>query len=271
MDVSLIDSIGSPTERARRELDRADIAVVLGGDGTLHYAADALIESQIPVYALPLGTENLFAREFGMTRSIERLLEAIRDFRVTRVDVGCASGRRFLVVASAGPDASVIHRLARSRRGSIDHLSYARPIAHEMLAPSIGRFSVRIDGRQVLKDERGFVIVANSRRYALGIDPAPTASIDDGLLNVVFFPASTSLEVMRWMIGSRLRRRSASGGLMRKLGREIEIESTGRSPIAAQLDGEAPPDLAASAGLLTTPLEISIEPNALRVLLPSSS
>lgn len=252
-----VASIAGSGERFLTALDGAKATVIVGGDGTMHHAAPILMQAQVPFTVLPLGTENLLAREFAMTRSVERVVRTLRARRVVMMDTASANGRTFLVMASSGPDASVIHRMASIRSGSISHLSYLRPMISEACRPAICQLSITVDGRPIVDDQFGMVVVANSRQYAMRVDPAPRASVTDGLLDLVFFPARTTAGVVGWMVQSRLRRADASLRIVRTRGAEILIRASGRgAPV--QLDGEASD--------LRLPLHISVAPKSLAVL-----
>lgn len=244
----------------------ADALVIVGGDGTVHQAADAAIQSGARIWHLPFGTENLFAREFGTFAVRNGLGDCLRSASTARMDVGRCNGRPFLVMCSVGPDASVIHRLARTRTGAIGHLSYVRPMVAEFFRPALAPIRVIADGKTIVDRRPGLLIVANSRQYALRMDPACDASVSDGWLDVVFFPAATSLRVLRWMIAARRRRHRRSKHLVYERAREITIESLTRA-LPVQLDGEAS-DITLDP---RSPLTISIEPASLSVFRCSPS
>ncbi|MHC4220433.1 MAG: diacylglycerol/lipid kinase family protein, partial [Planctomycetota bacterium] len=73
------------TTRPETGDDRVDHApaaralVVVGGDGAVRAAAVTAIRGRTPLYHVPCGTANLFAREFAMTRHPDRLLEALKQ------------------------------------------------------------------------------------------------------------------------------------------------------------------------------------------------
>lgn len=225
-----------------RALGGADAAVVVGGDGAMRRVAPALLATSVPVYNAPSGTENLFARQFGMTAAPRMVADAVAQMRTRRVDVGLCGGEVFLLMCSVGADAAIVHRLTRNRRGAITHASYARHVVAEMARGRSPRLTIRAGGATVVEDRPGAVIVANSRQYALRIDPAPDASMEDGLLDLVFLPASTSAGTLLW--GVALRVRLAQGGLGRRMGvvrgRAESFEITvNRGTGYCQLDGDA--------------------------------
>ena len=265
-DVRTLQSAPTRPDPADDAGDRPDAIIVLGGDGTVHAFSDLARRVDAPVYQFPLGTENLFAREFGMDRRYETLRGALERGRVERVDVATCNAHSFLLMVSIGPDANIIHRLARVRDGSIRHMSYLPHILAEVARPGLPPVTVTVDGRTLVEDRVGLVVVANSRQYALRIDPAKDASMSDGQLDVVFFPVTRRLGLIKWMALSRLRMQNRPGSLGAR-GREIVIEAPGS--LAYQFDGEAGEPVANGAA---TPgraaLRLGVQPGALPVLVP---
>jgi diacylglycerol kinase family enzyme len=217
---------------------RADLLVVAGGDGAMRMAAPAACRCDVPVYHLPLGTENLFAREFGMDASPETLVKAIERQNIRMVDVGLANGRWFLLMASVGFDAEVVRELASTRGGSIRKSTYIAPIIRTMRAWTPPILSVQVDGQQLVSDEPGMAVAANSRQYGWRIDPAGRADISDGLLDVVFMPARSLPAVVMWTLRCRLRRQFRHRGLKFARGRHVTVTSDRVHHY--QLDGDPP-------------------------------
>ncbi len=220
------------------KLGHADALAVIGGDGTVNRSAAAAIEAGAPIYQLPTGNENLFARALGMRRSPRAMIAAMERGAVCRADVGMADDEPFLIMASFGPDASVVHRVARNRRRAIGHLAYVEPVIRESVKPAIPTLHVSVDGRTIVDAERGVLVVANTREYATKLDPCPQASLFTGELHVVFLPAESLIDLLRW--GGRLRRRRAesSSGAIRASGNSIVVQPVSGHAFA-QIDGEA--------------------------------
>lgn len=241
------------------DLRGCDLLVLAGGDGTVHHALPLLIESGVAMYHLPLGTENLLAREFGMKRAAEPLLRAMDAGRIRACDVGFAGATPFVLMCGIGPDARIVHRVAASRRGTISHLSYIGPCLREALRPGIPRVTIECDGREIVREERGVVVVANCRQYGFRINPAPLAGLDDGLLDVVFMPANSSLAVIGWAARGKLGRLTRSRRWKHVQATEAKVRWHG--PEAhIQMDGEAKPS--PSEGVLA----FRVRPKCLRIL-----
>jgi diacylglycerol kinase family enzyme len=250
-----IDSTVTPIGPGQGEVDVAGALrgaralLVAGGDGSVVSMAEASVRTGVPLYHVPTGNENLFAREHAHSRRPERVLAAVQRGVSLGSDVGHARiddpgrevSRPFVLMASMGPDASVIARLDAVRSKAGGHLAYAGPILDELLAgeraASYPRVRVWIDGRCVTGRDGaiGTIVVANSRHYALRINPAAMARVDDGLLDVVFTPCQTAAEWLTWQVrlGAGL-----GGGVQRWRGAEVVIETLS-GPAPVQIDGEA--------------------------------
>lgn len=246
-------------------LDRDTVLVVVGGDGTLHHSLPAIAASRAPVYHVPFGTENLFARECGSCRDPERLARAIRRGDIAERDLfRVRSGEWSVlgaVMAGAGHDAAVLHDLARTRRGPISHASYAVPLVGRLASPAIQPVTVSVGAHTAVDARRGMVIVANSRHYAMRADPCPDADPCDGLLDTAFMEAPGAWRALAWLARARLGLHVGSPGCLHFRSPSVAIRS--EYPVAVQVDGEAvhPP---------RGPLNLVVEvlPRAMRVLIP---
>jgi diacylglycerol kinase (ATP) len=59
---------GRPDPEQARTVDRVEIG---GGDGTLNAAAPGLLDAQLPLGVVPLGTANDLARTLGLPLQVE--------------------------------------------------------------------------------------------------------------------------------------------------------------------------------------------------------
>jgi diacylglycerol kinase (ATP) len=242
--------------------DESELLVVIGGDGAVRQASASAMRTGVPLYHYPSGTENLFSREFGMVASPEALVRAIEQARARPVDVGEANGETFLLMASVGFDAEVVHDLAARRTGAISHLSYLGPVARQLRGWAPPRLTTRADGVAMSTAESGTIVVANSPQYALRMNPAWRARVDDGLLDALFFPARSSAGVLSWIVQSVLGMQTSSPRLVYRTAATVVIESD--IPFRFQLDGDPPTDRTA-----VTRLDVRVRPQALRLLIPT--
>ena len=251
------------------------VIVAAGGDGTMSLAASAVfpaaltgsdkplmgslpsspIAPDIPIVPMPLGTENLLARQFGHTASAESIVTTIRHGTSYRLDAAAANDRIFLIMATCGFDAEVVRAMHLTRRGHIRRLSYLRPVLRAMCKYKFPKINIRIDDGEPL--ECCWAMVFNLPRYAAGLKIEPDAVGNDGQLDVIAFKRGSILSGLKYVAGIGLGRHLNFDDVVRRRGSKIEITSNLRVPF--QLDGDY-------AGHL--PLSITTIPGTVHLLLP---
>jgi len=221
------------------ELRGSHALIAVGGDGTVAALCGLASQSGVPLYHSPTGTENLFARDLRMSADPVKAAACIEARQTRALDLiqstSNGSARRIVLMLSVGPDAGVVARLTRARTGAITKLSYVRHILAELGRPTLPTIEVEVDGAP-LASGRGMVIVANCGRYGGGFDPAGEAKMDDGLLDVVFFPMTSGFDWLASMLWCRAGRRASLKGVATARGRTARIRLPQGG--AVQTDGE---------------------------------
>ena len=232
--------------------------VCAGGDGTISMVANWTAPTT-PLAVLPLGTENLLAKQLGFGHDIDQLCDAIAGGRTRALDAGEANGRLFLVVASVGFDAEVVRLVAARRTGNIRHSSWVRPILHALGSyryPVI-RVSTDTHSRPI---RTRWAFVFNMPRYALGLQFVAEGDCADGKLDLCCFRGGHWWSGLRYLAG-------VLAGWHRSW-RDTHIEQTTRitveadEPVPYQLDGDPGGEL---------PLEIRVLPGRLTLVVAPSA
>jgi diacylglycerol kinase family enzyme len=231
--------------------------VIAGGDGTVAGVVNYQVD--VPIAVLPLGNENLLAKEFGYNDGEEALAEAIFRRHHSRFDLGRANGRLFTLMLSVGIDAEIVQRVQDWRARSstmkrISHWSYVPRIVSGLMHYKYPQLTVIDDqGRET---KGAFVVVMNLPRYGLNLQFIPDAKGDDGQLSYAVFEKPGSLMAVRYFLsvftGRHLRRADV------KFGKSTGLKVLSSEPAPIQVDGDP-------AG--TTPCEVGIEPMKMRVIL----
>jgi diacylglycerol kinase (ATP) len=168
-------------------VDRHDVVVVGGGDGTLSTAVDHLAHRDVALGVLPLGTANDFARTLHIPSDLAAACQTVADGKVVDIDLGRVGDNCFVNVASAGLSVGVTRALTPSLKRRLGPLAY--PLAAVRAYRRHESFSARLefpDGDQDTLDLDGLlqVAVGNGRHYGGGNVVSPTAGIDDHMLDV---------------------------------------------------------------------------------------
>lgn len=234
--------------------------VAAGGDGTIALLANSTPQGA-PLAVLPLGTENLLAKHLGLVADPGAVAQVIADGFTHSFDMGDAGGRLFSLMAGCGFDAEVVRRLHRERTGNIHHLSYVKPIVEAIRTYEYPELRVRYAPADACSDEltaeltARWVFVVNVPRYAGGLNIAPGATGDDGLLDVCTFREGSLWSGLLYLGGIMLGQQESMQDYTHIRTRRLTIESTTAAPF--QLDGDP-------GGLL--PVEICVRPGRLTML-----
>src|SRR5690349_5407581 len=85
-DVAPFAAAGQSAIPTATSVDRADVVLIFGGDGTIHRHLRALVDAAIPALVIPTGSGNDFARALGLQTS-QRSMAAWRTFCKTQQNV----------------------------------------------------------------------------------------------------------------------------------------------------------------------------------------
>ena len=237
-----------------------DALVVVGGDGMVSLAVEAVRDSGLPFGVVPSGTGNDIARGLGIplgdpAAAIASLLRALEgEPRV--IDAGTVTdGERttwFVGAVSAGFDALVNERANRMRRPR-GRSRYTIAILRELLALRPRRYELTVDGTPETVDAV-LLAVANNTSIGGGMLIAPQADLADGRFDL-FIVAPVSRFRFLWLFPKVFSGAHTDLDIVRlSRVRSVSIAADG---VTAYADGEriGPP-----------PVTIDVVPGALRVL-----
>lgn len=245
----------------QQEQDAASIhcLVAAGGDGTVSSLVNR--HPHIPVAVLPMGTENLIARHLKMPSSgtaVARTIDAghYREFDTVQIlghqtmDQDATANQRFLIMASAGIDAEIVHRLHAGRTGHIRHWSYIRPILSSLL--KYDRPLIRVTDTVANRTFTGHqVIVSNFREYGLNARFNPDADPTDNQLDVCVFQGTTLVQTLSWLLCSLFRTQT---------GRHIVRFRSNHVRLTATEDPASHTDTGPGAAAIRIPLQADGDP-----------
>src|SRR5512139_90538 len=78
-----------------------ETVIAVGGDGTLNEVANGLAGSVTRLAAVPLGTGNVYAKEFSLPPTVEGCLALLTEGKTLSVPLARANERYFVLPASA--------------------------------------------------------------------------------------------------------------------------------------------------------------------------
>ena len=171
------------SEVIRRHERSVDLVIVGGGDGTLNAAIGGLVDTQIPLGILPLGTANDLARTLGIPTNIDLACAAIAGRQMKRIDLGWVNGHYFFNVASFGLSVEITDRLTQQTKRRWGVMAYGIAAIQALWQSRPFRVTIR-SGDKIEKVRTIQVTVGNGVYYGGGLAVADDASIADERLDL---------------------------------------------------------------------------------------
>jgi len=241
-----------------------------GGDGTIHEVVNGYfdrgrnIQPKSSLSFLPCGMGNDWIRTLGLPTDMHDSIESLVRAKVHLVDVGYArvqslSGKTeeevFINIAEAGMGAKVVENMDRRARVLRIPLSYVLGAITATLSYSPRRLQLILDGRTAIATEPLLsLIAANGRYFGAGMNCAPMAQPDDGLLEVITVGNFGKVEVVfnlrSFMKGTYLDMPKVKHHSVRS------IDLSSGEKVLLELDGELVGTLPASIGILPQALQL---------------
>ncbi|MES2064538.1 MAG: diacylglycerol kinase family protein [Bacteroidota bacterium] len=253
-DIEFTTGIFHAHDLAKAAVGEYEIVVAVGGDGTVNEIASAIAGTDTVLGVIPFGSGNGLSRFLTIPMDAEGAIKTMNAGRTITIDAGKMNGQWFFNMAGMGFDAHISHVFANgsTKRGFV---SYFKSSIQEISTYKSKKYHIEIDG--VAYDREAFMLsMANSSQYGNNAHVSPTASVQDGLLDVCIikpFPLWRFPEM-----GLRMFTKTAEGSKYVEIikGKHIVITRQGEGPI--HLDGE--PQVAGTA------IDIEIVPNSLHVI-----
>lgn len=174
---------GHATEIARQCVaDGTDIAVAVGGDGTVNEVARAIVHSDTALGIVPCGSGNGLARHLCIPMDARKAISLINSHKVEALDYGIINGLPFFCTCGMGFDAFISLKFAEAgKRGPI---TYVENVLKEGLKykPEI----YEVEDKTGARKYKAFLIAcANASQYGNNAYIAPKATMTDGLMDVI--------------------------------------------------------------------------------------
>lgn len=234
----------------------AETLVIAGGDGSVNEALTGLQgKEDVPNMAVvPFGTANVLALELGLPRKTEDIASIILQKKKKPLFHGLANGRPFVLMASAGFDAEVVHAVPLALKRKLKKLAYVITAFKIGLKRKSTPITVRLDGSNPIEGK--FAVASNARHYGGPFVICPGGATDPGL-HMLILERDDPWSSIRYGIALMLGRiHKAKGATVRPF-REAVI--SGPAPVAVQIDGDP---------FGVTPLHIRMAKQTIPILVP---
>jgi diacylglycerol kinase family enzyme len=246
-------------ELARDAVARgADCLGMAGGDGSQALVASIAHEHDVPFVCISAGTRNHFAQDLGFDKEDPRKgMVAFRDGVERFVDHATVGDRLFVNNVSLGVYGTIVQQ--QSYRNA--KLETAMRMLPELLSREAEPFDLQFATPDGVEIEDSFVVQVSNNPYVWTPSPefAQRSTMDSGKLGVFAVNAGNGREAAEIIERVLTGQQQHDQYLHEFTAERFEVRSrSGR--VFAGIDGEAVE--------LETPLEFSIHPRGLRMLVP---
>jgi YegS/Rv2252/BmrU family lipid kinase len=183
-------------------VDGATTIVSVGGDGTLNEITNGFLDGtgrpwnpEAALAVFPLGTGSDFVKTSGHSRDPAELVRILKQREICAIDAGLVEfaeagtprSRYFLNEGEFGSAAAVSDRVNRTTKVFGGKISFLIGVLRTLPRYRNTRVVLEVDGGPPREMIVNSVTAANGRFYGGGLQPAPHASLDDGLFDVIVF------------------------------------------------------------------------------------
>ncbi len=254
----------------REELRKgADCIVSVGGDGTLNEVVNGFFHQDKPVRpeahlsVLCFGTGADFVRSIHWPREYKKALERLESPQVRKIDLGRATffgltghkqSRYFINITDFGIGGAVVDRVNRTTKIFGGKISFLWAIIVTFFTYENKTIQYKIDDGEWQTQVLNNFIVGNGRYFGGGLNPTPTAELDDGLFDVVTIGDVTLVEAVRNL--SRLRAGTHLTHPKIRLVQARRVAAKAEAPVYIDMDGEYVGQL---------PIEVEVIPRCLQI------
>ena len=270
-------------EQARRAiLDGADTILACGGDGTVHDVLQGVAGTRVALGVVPLGTANALAHDLKVPLNPTQAIRAALSATTKRVALGTVEfnglagpreKRYFTIAVGIGVDAHLFYKLHTGTKQRLGMAAYYAKAWHLWFNHQMRYFIVQClaPGQVEPRSSQVTEMLAVRIRNFGGVlrELAPGASLDRDDLRVVLCETRSRLAYLAYVTRGLL-------GMNCKISGVELVDSAKICCAYPQVANGTPPSneriyVEADGELLgTLPVEISMVPDALSLLIPAS-
>ena len=250
------DHKGHATELASQyAAQKYDAVIAVGGDGTVNEVGCGVIGTDTALGIIPCGSGNGLARHLGIPMDPFKAVKWLNKSIFTDIDYGLINGRPFFCTCGVGFDATVSETF--SNAGSRGVLTYMESILLEIATYKDQLYKLSFDDSSETF-ESFIVTCANADQWGNNAYIAPTASMQDGLMDVVVIHPFTPFDapLLAFQLFNKLLDKNP----------KVTIRKCRRLTITRQNDGPAHYD--GDPIQLGKEIKIEMIPAGLKVLIP---
>jgi YegS/Rv2252/BmrU family lipid kinase len=207
---------------------------IVGGDGTLNYFINQYPEIKLPMSIFKGGTGNDFQEMLYGKINIEQQIEKLLEGNVYSVDAGICNENFFLNGVGIGFDGAIVKSLI-SKKKNPGKASYLSSVFKRILFYKATEHFIKIDDYNI-KGKLLMVNIANGKTEGGGFRVAPSADLEDGLLDINIVKDISTLKRLFYLPAIEKGKHLHLRLIEYHQARRVEIKTS--TPVPAHADGE---------------------------------
>lgn len=238
-------------------IEKADIIVACGGDGTINEVASCLINSPIILGIISIGSGNGLASNLNIPKNIHKALALIKTQSIKKIDVGQLNKHYFFSNTGIGFDAQVIKHYEASNKRTLS--SYIKATLKSLKKSNKLIEVETILNGEIIKQKPFLIFISNSNQMGYNVSLTPKASLVDGKLDVLIVTKLTFFKIVLFTLLMLIKKHHILKEVEVYKTKNIKIIQKKRPFFQTQIDGEF-------VVIKNRTIEISILEKALKVI-----
>ena len=177
---------------ANAVLEKVDVVVAIGGDGTINEIARSLVHTDTALGIIPCGSGNGLARHLRIPMEPKAAIDVLNRGCELCIDYGKINNIPFFCTCGVGFDAFISLKFADSGKRGL--LTYLENTLHESLTYQPETYEIENE-EGTMKYKAWLIACGNASQYGNDAYIAPQASLTDGLMDVTIMEPFTVLDV----------------------------------------------------------------------------
>lgn len=179
------------TEKAIAQ--QPDIIVACGGDGTISEIASQLVNTNIKLGIIPVGSGNGLASNLDIPKCILKSIAIIKKMKSVAIDSGKVNEHCFFSNMGLGIDALIIKKYESTKKRTLSAYVNASLKASSEYKPQ--KALLRYNGKEQEADPF-LLFISNSNEMGYNMSLTPKASLSDGFLDLLYVPKISFMQKM---------------------------------------------------------------------------
>ncbi len=243
----------------------------VGGDGTVNevvngfFKNERLINPEVKLIIFSQGTGSDFIKSLGITNSKKEIIKIIKNGQEKLVDIakvnyinneGYKAERYFVNISDAGIGGETVARVNNSSKFFGGIITYLFGALKTLALYNNKNFEMTIDGQKIVDRKINSIMVANGSYFAGGMEIAPEADVNNGLLNLVVLGDLSKIEIIKNLYKAYTGSHLSHPKIESYQGKEIYI--TAKEEVLLNVDGESVGKLPAHFKIFSSKLKVLV-------------